>query len=94
MSVKTPKFERDCKRFISKRILTQDQIDETINIYLTDLSDHRIRLHPITCKHDKNRKSITVIGTQYRILLTIENDSPIFVRLVDHDEYDRINKDC
>lgn len=92
--MRTPKFERDCKRFTSKRILTQAQIDETIDVYLADSTDHRIRLHNITCKHDKNRKSITIIGTQYRILLTIENDSPLFVRLVDHDEYDRLNKDC
>lgn len=92
--MRNPKFERDCKRFTSKRILTQAQIDETIDVYLTDPVDHRIRLHNIACKHDKNRKSITVIGTQYRILLTIEKSVPVFVRLVDHNEYDRLNKDC
>jgi len=48
----------------------------------------------ITCKKDKNRYSITVPSTQYRILMTILDDVAYLVALLNHKEYDKNNKDC
>ena len=43
---------------------------------------------------DKNRYSITIINTQYRILATICDNKAVFLMLVNHKTYDRINKNC
>lgn len=85
-------FERDKKK-ISKSVKVS-LIDETIDTFINEPNNHTIRLHKISCKHDKNRYSISVPNTQYRILLTLNDDLIIFLRVMNHKKYDLINKNC
>ena len=48
----------------------------------------------MTCKKDKDRYSIRVVNTQYRILMTMVNNEALLVCVCSHDNYDRINKNC
>lgn len=88
------RYERDVKKMVKKRKLSQEEIDDTEKLFLEDKDIKALRYHSITCKKDKQRYSITIPNTQYRILFSQYDDVAIFRRLVDHKEYDRINKDC
>lgn len=88
------KYQRELAKILKLHKLTQEQVDETIAAFNEDKTDHRLRLHNINCKHDTQRKSISVINTAYRILYTLKDEETVFVRIVDHDTYDRLNKDC
>jgi hypothetical protein len=91
---KLPRFLRDVKKITKKRLLTPEQIEETEKLFIEDRSSSSLRYHQITCKKDKNRWSITVPSTAYRILVTDLGDVVKFNTLLDHDAYDRINKNC
>ena len=92
--IKEKSYQRDYTKLITKNHLLEDLIKQTEAIFKADQTDQRTRPHKITCKRDKNRYSITVIGTQYRILVTICKDMAVFMRVVNHKTYDRINKNC
>lgn len=87
-------YIRDKNKLIAKNHLLDELIEETENLFRENPKDKRLRLHKIQCKHDKNRYSITIIHTQYRILATICQELAIFIKLVNHKTYDRINKNC
>ena len=91
---KLPRFLRDVKKLTKKRLLTLEQIEETQELFIKDRELDSLRYHPIRCKKDKNRWSITVPHTAYRILVTDLGDVVKFNTLLDHDAYDRINKNC
>jgi mRNA-degrading endonuclease HigB of HigAB toxin-antitoxin module len=92
--IKENSYIRDKTKLINKNHLLKELIEDTELIFLNNLYDKRVRLHQINCKKDKNRYSITILNTQYRILATICNDISIFIKLVNHKTYDRINKNC
>jgi len=87
-------FQRDYKKFSKKDINFKQKVDETIEIFRENHQDRRLFFKHIICKRDKFRYSIRVINTQYRILMTCINDICEFRFLLDHDEYDRKNKNC
>lgn len=89
-----PKYTKELQKLLSYRVITQEQVDETIELFKINPKDSKIRPHKITCKHDKERRSISIINTQYRILYTKKDGEVMFVHIVDHDTYDRLNKDC
>ncbi|MBU1666936.1 hypothetical protein KKC13_00835 [bacterium] len=91
---KLPRFLRDVKKITKKRLLTLEQIENTEKLFLENREDKSLRYHDIKCKKDKNRWSITVPNTAYRILVTDLGDVVKFLTLLDHDSYDRINKNC
>ena len=88
------KYIKDKIKLISKNHLLENRINQTEELFQKDIANPKLRLHKIICKKDKNRYSITVINTQYRILATICEDRAVFLMLVNHKVYDRINKNC
>ncbi len=87
-------YLRTLKRFTKKRILSSTLLDNAIELYLKDNTDIRLQFKPIKCKRDKNRHSIRIPNTQYRILMSIVNDISLLVCICDHDDYDLRNKNC
>ena len=91
---KLSRYEHDVKKLIKKKKLSKEKIKNTEKLFLEDKNIKALRYHPITCKKDKQRHSITVPNAPYRILFSQYEEVAVFRRLVDHREYDRINKDC
>jgi len=87
-------YLRTLKRITKKRILSSDIIDNAINLYIQNPKDIHLQFKPITCKRDKNRHSIRIPNTQYRILMSVLKDLTILVCICDHDDYDLRNKNC
>jgi len=87
-------YLRTLKRITKKRTLSSTLIDEAIVLYLKDKTDIRLQFKHIICKRDKNRYSIRIPGTQYRILMSITDDISLLVCICDHDDYDLRNKNC
>lgn len=89
-------FYKQKQKLIDKGIITQEQIDETIELYKKDKSHSRLYYHPITCKKDKNRKSIAVLetGQTYKILFSEYQTIVNFIFIGHHKKYDRQNKNC
>jgi len=88
------KYLKDKNKLISKNHLLEDKINQTEELFQKDITNPKLRVHKIICKKDKNRYSITIINTQYRILATICGDRAVFLMLVNHKIYDRVNKNC
>ena len=91
-----PSFKKQCKKLIKTGVLTQIQIDATIELYKSDITSAKLHYHKIICKKDKCRKSIAVLHSkqQYKILLSEQNQTIYFIFIGHHKKYDRINKDC
>jgi hypothetical protein len=89
-------FEKQKSKLVESGALTLEQIEETINLFLKNKSDVRLRYHKIICKKDKCRRSITVLFTDqtYKILLSEQPNMVVFVFIGHHSRYDRINKNC
>ena len=92
--VKQRLYEKQKNKLVSRHILTRQQIDEAEELFKTDPLHHKLRPHNITCKKDKRRRSISIPNTAYRILYTDGGEKAIFQQILDHDDYNRINKDC
>jgi hypothetical protein len=87
-------YQKDKNKLIAKNHLLEDKITQTEELVQKEITNPKLRLHKINCKKDKNRYSITIINTQYRILVTICDNIATFYRLLDHNKYDRYNKNC
>ncbi len=92
--VKTNLYEKQKSKLIQRGQLSKEIIEETERLFERDPADYKLRPHKIVCKKDKRRRSITVVNTQYRILYTDNGDTAIFQQILNHNRYDRINKDC
>lgn len=93
----TAAYKRQLKKLIKKRNLTREEVENTIQTFLDNPYDHNIEYKVIYCKVDKRRHSMRIIGTQYRILVTdfIEEENRLVLRLIlNHDDYQRTNKNC
>ncbi len=91
-----PAFIRQSTKLVKSGVLTQNQIDDTIKLYQSDISNSKLHCHKIICKKDKCRKSIAVLNSnqQYKILFSQQQDTVYFIFIGHHKKYDRINKDC
>lgn len=89
-------FEKQKSKLVESGALRLEQIEETIQLFLKNKSDVRLRYHKIVCKKDKCRRSISVLYTDqsYKILLSEQPDMVVFVFIGHHSRYDRINKNC
>ena len=87
-------YLRTLKRIVKKRTLFSSLIDSAIELYLQDSADIHLQFKSIKCKRDKNRHSMRIPNTQYRILMSIVNDISLLVCICDHDDYDLRNKNC
>ena len=91
---KSPRYIRTVKKILKSHTLSLAQIEECERLFENDYKHHSLRYHQIRCKKDKNRYSITLPNTQYRILLSSFGDRAILVALLNHKDYDMNNKDC
>ncbi len=91
---KSKDYERTFKRVTKRHILSEETIDTAIELFTIDNSNYQLQFKKIRCKHDKNRHSIRIPNTQYRILISIDNDVAVLQCICDHDEYDMRNKRC
>ena len=91
---KTPRYNRTVKKIIKSHKLTKEVIEETEELFKNNPHEPSLHFKPITCKKDKNRHSIRVSSTQYRILMTLLDDVAYLVALLNHKDYDKNNKDC
>jgi plasmid maintenance system killer protein len=87
-------YLRTLKRVTKKHTLTEDIIDKTVTLYISDSNNIKLQLKKIKCKRDKNRHSIRIPNTQYRILMSITENLTVLQCICDHDEYDMRNKNC
>lgn len=91
---KSKDYERTFKRMTKRHILDKATIESAIELFKIDKSNHILHFKPIRCKHDKNRHSIRIPNTAYRILMSIESNVAVLQCICDHDEYDMRNKRC
>jgi plasmid maintenance system killer protein len=90
----TTQYKRTKKRLLKKHVLSDADIENTLTIFETTTEEPLLQYKKMTCKKDKDRYSIRVINTQYRILMTCIDDLVILVCICDHDDYDYRNKHC
>ncbi|MEA3492249.1 MAG: hypothetical protein U9R27_10150 [Campylobacterota bacterium] len=91
---KSKDYERTFKRITKRHILTSESIESAIELFKTDRSNHQLQFKKIQCRHDKNRHSIRIPNTQYRILISMDSNVAVLQCICDHDEYDMRNKRC
>jgi len=92
--IETTQYARTKKKILKKYILSQEQIDTTLTLFQENQEDPTLHYKKMTCKKDKNRYSIRVLNTQYRILITVLEEEVLLVCICDHDDYDARNKGC
>jgi len=92
--IETKQYLRTKKKIIKRFILKEEDIETTLLLFQNNPNELSLHYKKMTCKKDKNRYSIRVINTQYRILMTVVEDSVTLACICDHDDYDMRNKGC
>ena len=90
----TTQYNRTKKKILKRFILKEEQIEATLALFQKNPQEPSLHYKKMTCKKDKNRYSIRVLNTQYRILMTVEDESAMLACICDHDDYDMRNKGC
>jgi mRNA-degrading endonuclease RelE of RelBE toxin-antitoxin system len=90
----TIQYKRTKKKLLKKHILSEDEIKRTLHIFQNNIEEPSLHYKKMTCKKDKNRYSIRVLNSGYRILMTVIDDNVFLVCICDHDDYDYRNKNC
>lgn len=92
--IKTSQYLRTKKQLIKKHTLSNAEIESALDLFEKDPHHTSLHYKKMTCKKDKDRYSIRIPSTQYRILMNISIDTAYLVCVCSHDEYDRRNKGC
>ncbi|WP_346388927.1 hypothetical protein [Sulfurimonas sp. NWX367] len=92
--IKTSQYLRTEKQLIKKYVLSQIQINDTLELFKQDPNHSSLHYKKMNCKKDKDRYSIRIPNTQYRILMNCTIDVIYLVCVCSHDEYDRRNRGC
>lgn len=90
----TAQYLRTKKKILKKHSLSENDIDMTITLFENNPEDISLHYKRMNCKKDKDRYSIRILNTQYRVLMTVQKDDVFLVCICSHDDYDRRNKDC
>jgi len=90
----TVQYLRTKKKLLKKHALSENNIETTLLLFEKDKEDASLHYKKMICKKDKDRYSIRVLNTQYRILMTVYHNEAFLVCVCSHDDYDRINKNC
>jgi len=90
----TTQYLRTKKKLLKKHVINETDIKITLSNFQENVQDPSLHYKKMTCKKDKDRYSIRVLNTQYRILMTVLEDKAILVCICDHNEYDLRNKNC
>jgi hypothetical protein len=87
------KYNRSKSKVTKKIGLTK--IVETEELFNIDPSHKKLNLKNITCRRDKQKQSIRVLGNDgFRILITRKDETIYFQDIMNHNKYDRLTKDC
>jgi len=92
--IETKQYLRTKKKILKRFILKEKDIEFTLKLFQENPKEISLHYKKMTCKKDKNRYSIRVLNTQYRILMTVERDNAILACVCDHNDYDIRNKGC
>jgi len=92
--IETSQYLRTKKQLIKKYALSKHEIDNALEYFEKDPYHASLHYKKMTCKKDKERYSIRIPNTQYRILMNVYSDTVYLVCVCSHDEYDRRNKGC
>ncbi len=92
--IKTSQYLRIEKQLIKRYVLSQSQIDTTLELFKQDSNHVSLHYKKMNCKKDRDRYSIRIPNTQYRILMNCSFNVSYLVCVCSHDEYDRRNKGC
>ena len=84
-------FRRDVSKIKDKAI--RNQVDKTLKLLASDASHPSLNNKRIICKRADNLYSVRV-NKNYRILYLLYKEHIELFRLLDHDKYDRMTKDC
>ncbi len=87
-------YKRTKKKILKKYILKKEDIESTLNIFQQNIHEPLLHYKKMTCKKDKNRYSIRILNSSYRILMSVIDNRAFLVCVCDHDEYDYRNKNC
>jgi mRNA-degrading endonuclease HigB of HigAB toxin-antitoxin module len=90
---KAPSYERDRKKSQNKINPAEIAAAERELLSYPNIKTS-YHFKPIKCKKEKTAYSIRIGSGGWRILLSIYGDIIYLRRIVDHDEYDRLNRDC
>lgn len=90
---KAPSYNRDRKKSQNKINPADIEAAEQELLSYSNIKAS-CRFKPIKCKKEKTAHSIRIGSVGWRILLSIYGDVIYLRRIVDHDEYDRLNRDC
>lgn len=92
----TQSFFKKRDSLIDKGLISEEQYNNTRDLFKKDPKDKSLRPHKISCKDSETLISITILPeTQYRILVNVKNCSPkvaIFSWIGKHREYEKIIK--
>lgn len=92
---KAPSYIRSKKKFQKdKKLLAK--INKTEAMLIDNHMDTNLHFKKINCKINKDRHSVRIHPTGYRILMSYQKDLSVFtlVCVCDHDKYELHNKNC
>ena len=92
--IETVQYLRTKKKLLKKHSLSENDIEITLDLFKNDKENSSLHYKKMICKKDKDRYSIRVLNTQYRILMTVLNNEAFLLCVCSHGDYDRINKNC
>ena len=88
--IKTPIFKRYEKKLTPNEL---NQLKKAEKLLLQNPNHPSLNLKKIICQKEKSRFSIR-INKNYRVLFDKQNDNYYFHCICNHNEYDKINKNC
>ena len=93
-AVSSEAFERTYKKLIKRRAISSKEFNKVIKQFEENYQNPTLHFKKIVCKIDKNRHSIRVLNSSYRIIMTILDQTAYLICICDHDDYDRRNRNC
>jgi len=91
---KTKTYLSSKKKLVKNNNELKDQIDQVEKLLEINHLDTALDFKKIICKKDKSRKSVKIPNTQYRILLSHDEDTFVLVCVCNHNRYQIRNKNC
>lgn len=91
----TKNFSKKLKTLIDKGNISLEQYEASINIFVTNPKDERLRPHKINCAKNQTIIAADIKDTQYRMILNFKNCDDkfyIFSWIGKHREYEVIIK--
>ncbi len=91
---KTKPYLSSKRKLVKNNSELKEQIDLVEELLELNHLDTSLDFKKIVCKKDKSRKSVKIPNTQYRILLSQEDDIFMLICVCSHDRYQIRNKNC